>query len=233
MPQSARLGLIEEHHSSIILKWITRDSFRDRLEANKPPSITECCLWAHRSAISDIRSDGKDALGVIRGAKTATTRVKHKKAEEQMEKATVRENPLLQEPEYRAGYQGDTLDFMDVAQGDPSEAAALNEMLGAIFRVLAQERPRFARRYQRVFRKHFLEGKTAEEIAEEYNVDRKRVQLAIREVRTLLIKARAAGKLDYSLIEQRDAERAANQEASMASISSNMMETASGSPASS
>ena len=203
LPHSVRLGIIEDHLSAALEKWISRDAFKDRIAANRPPTVSECCQWAVRSAFTDIRGNGKDALGYSQGAKTTTTRARLKRELEVLNKATVRETfeAQLPAPDRRTCLCEDQLDFIDVTGCDPFQFTEIKETIGAMLHVLQCEKKG---KYKSLFRKHFLEGHTLQEIADEEGVELRKITMMVRELRKILISARESGRLGFSLIHQRD-----------------------------
>jgi hypothetical protein len=198
MPQSSIMGLIQDHHSSVMLKWITRDAFKERIEANKPPSDAECCCWAVRSAYTDIRGDGRDAIGVVRGAKTATMRVKAQKDEQALANATVLESPQYQDPCAQTCIQEGELDFIDIMSGDPAHCVEMKEMLGAMIHAIQCNAQGAADCYIRIFKMHYLDGQTIQAISSTEGIAYSRANAIVKEISQIIHQARQSGGLDWS-----------------------------------
>ena len=191
LPRSASAGLVDEHLHNWFVRFIGRDSLRERLLRGQAVPDTLLATYAVRSGFTDIRKMGTDPVcRELYGARTERER-----------EAQQRKRAPLSREDVTWKQEGSHLvvgDFRDTDTQDASQefldTVEFETLWANVERAVRTRKPKAWPRYLEVLRMRF-EGFTVKEIAGVEGVSRYRASSIVSEARRCLREAREVGTL--------------------------------------
>lgn len=217
MPRSAEFDKIDDHMMNYMVRVISRDGLRKRLEEGRTVPPSQLQGWARRSAYTDIRNEGrKPVCRVFSGALTKKeiplydpsnwTRVHTPRTINESETLSV--NTYAEHGE--DDFVGDTIENLrdDTASGNVEnsvlDSAAFEGVLDRMSEVLVEDLGEDVDTdwYREIVLDRYVKEMTIREIAEARGLkgDDRKVSVALNRVRDCMMQARDFGELDEFMV---------------------------------
>lgn len=197
--KSVALDEIGDLVGTYFTKMMARDGLRKYLSEGKAPTVSQLKLWAYRSALTQFRDEGRDALTrTVKGARTERDLVDNP-IEVLGEASEVQAIYLANHTDGMeitvAGGSGDCLvDVVDHGATSLSDdTVTLTAGLSLLEAVLRKRRPHNQDRFVRVLH-GVMTGTTVREMADEEGVSRNRVASVVADMKDAVMEAVETGE---------------------------------------
>lgn len=195
LPLSRNMGNIEDNVHTFLADMMARDGLRPGLKKGIQPTIRQMCMFAYNSALSQMRSTGKDAAcRCLRGTLTVTDLNKGQQLDPMKWTTQIvvpnEDHRVVREFAPMGWNPSGAGPVVDVYAGDFREesqnAIDARRTIERIIETIKHRTPKAGGRYARIFIDRYINGMTVSEIAETQHVSVNRAAVLLRVTRRIL-----------------------------------------------